>query len=509
MGADKAIHVETVPLSDPSAPQMLDLNNNTEIEILETLEQKVRSKPSKAKKAKGPPAPAAPIAEQAIDGGTEEVDMEDQAARDEIDMLLEAEPEAPSPTPAPIPASELETAPAPISEVPSAPEPIEVDDMPIPGLFLDTAPQQPVFESAATLYTTHLFAPVGAPSQPSKQDKGKGKHSSDEEEIVFRPRKYQQPRPIHVEVPPVPSAALPHVAPPAIAKAAYPQKAEKQSALPPSQAPIHAFVDPRAQKPVLPRKDKKAAKKEKKKNRGKGGKSNKLARDDFGVEDDIEWGSDGPPKRILRIEGVEEELQVIHRGWSKKDVDMDILRDYLEGTMLGAQHENDTDSEEEERMLGTEDKGKAKTVDKAVEPEVKKGKGKAVGPEKKKGKSKEEEDLRKGREREKNRLAGDWTQPAPVSAAESEGDGDEGDWEDEEGGGDDEDAGQDGREVIGDSDINDDGSDESSIVGDLQAIMDALDSEGEAEDDDDMFGGKNTWTSEDEGEWFIRNMEVS
>lgn len=59
---------------------------------------------------------------------------------------------------------------------------------------------------------------------------------------------------------------------------------------------------------------------------------------------------------------------------------------------------------------------------------------------------------------------------------------------------------------------------DSSELGDLQAIMDALDSDEEDDDEEEdgadmeeerLFTGKQAWTSEDEDTWFVRSMEVS
>jgi hypothetical protein len=196
-------------------------------------------------------------------------------------------------------------------------EPVEADDDPFfidvqgssqhdqsgypedPLFFVDVQPVHGVVveETSITYETSHPSIPLGrAPSRsPSPQV----------EEIVFRPRKYEQPKPISVNVPP------PTIASTSSRPGPAEEPARPEFALPTS----------------LNRRQKKALKREKRaRNKGKAREKNRKRLQAY-EGSDLEWGSDGPPAGILDIEGSEDD--------DGAENDEEILRDYLKGTILG------------------------------------------------------------------------------------------------------------------------------------------------------------------------------
>lgn len=344
-----------------------------------------------------------------------------------------------------------------------------------PEIIIDTAPR-PVFEASSAIYTSHLFVPIGSGAGADPQ--------SDDEEIVFKPKQFPNPVPVHINI----SANSSNL---------------RSSSIVPEL--VQTSTDPRAKKPPMSRKDKKAAKREKRKQRGTARRRGML-KDDFGAEDDIDWGSDGPPKGLKGVEGLEEDLP-----GRDADADIAILRDYLEGTRLN----QGKDSEDGENAAFTaamdEMAGKRSSRSKGKGRVNGKGNDKGKGTAQPRSGAEADDALAKGRERQSRGATGwDDSQAAAVHSNSHEEDSDE--WEDE--------VDDTGPDPAVPSNLNEGGStgedsDESSVVGDLQAIMNALDAYGDDDDENDMdtddaalFEGKNAWTSEDEGDWFIRNMEV-
>jgi hypothetical protein len=234
-----------------------------------------------------------------------------------------------------------------------------------------------------------------------------------DEEIVFAPRTFRQPEPISVPITdlpePVASSSITHV-------------------------PTNVFMDPRART----RTKKQAAKKKNKKAWGKG--RARRGQEEMMLDSDLEWGSDGPPSGTLEVLGVDEE---------QHERDVDVLRDYLAGTLLNELAEQDEDED-------------------VVEDD-------------------EEVDL--GAVRESDECMGQNSGGLDV-ATRSDDDDEEED------------------EVSGSGW----GSDSSSELSDLERVLEALESDGtdngDGDDDDGgLFQGKQNWKTETD--WFIHNMEVS
>ncbi|WVQ82761.1 hypothetical protein IAT38_004893 [Cryptococcus sp. DSM 104549] len=197
---------------------------------------------------------------------------------------------------------------------------------------IDTKPLSSPRPTSPPLYTTHPGPALGLQSKEPKAP------DSDEENIVFKPRAYRQPEPIAVTVPraavAAPSDDLPELS--------------------------QTFIDPRARARV----DKKAAKREKRRNRGSNKKGKGRDKEPRGApreDSDLDWGSDRPQAVVLGVEGAPVEY----------DEDEAILRDYMEGTKLGKEVDAQ-EAEEDELALGLWAAG----MDDAVAKQVKKDKGK-------------------------------------------------------------------------------------------------------------------------------------
>ena len=166
------------------------------------------------------------------------------------------------------------------------------------SFFIDTEPALAVIEKP--VYVPPVPAPLGVGND----------YNSDDEEIIFKPKTYPNPEPMAVAA----------------------RSAEASSSTqPPEPIVSGAFFNPHE----LTRREKKALKKDK---RGRvKGKGKKLRKPKAYEGSDLDWGSDGPPVEIMDVEG----------GGHEKD--MEILRDYLAGTLLNAL---DSDSEDEAGSRG-------------------------------------------------------------------------------------------------------------------------------------------------------------
>ena len=183
-----------------------------------------------------------------------------------------------------------------------------------PSFFIDVHPSS---LPSAPLYDPVAAAPLGT-SIPQQ---------SDEENIVFVPRTYRKPSPIFFSTPPLDSALV-----------------LNEVHNPPSQVPALSTSSLQAVSPTVrieprsrTRGDKKATKRDKR-NRKKAPRQQRV----FIEGSDIEWGSDGPPgKKIFGVEGVECEDEYVGQH------DVEVLRDYLAGTLLNAKVEQEDKQEEE------------------------------------------------------------------------------------------------------------------------------------------------------------------
>ena len=314
MIAEHELHVETFPLSDPSAPQMDNLQDETEVQVFDFNEfntlayqqpqSTLRRSASQAQPV-SQPKPPHEVVQPDIDifesikpvEAVVEIDEIDVEATDEV-LVVQIE-ESP------------DIATTPINDDP---------ENEVPTFFIDTAPAEVEGDSSPTYLSTNGI-PLGAGSGTSA--------ISEDEKIVFAPKIYEQPEPISItsgsstrQQPSIPAGAV--------------------AALNISMQGI--TMDPSSSLP-LTRKDKKAAKREKRKNRNKKRKSGNggikgIMRDDS----DMEWGSDGPPPAILGVEGLnpDDDDDDDENGGD----DVAILRDYLAGTLLNAKSEME-DLEEE------------------------------------------------------------------------------------------------------------------------------------------------------------------
>jgi hypothetical protein len=286
--------------------------------------------------------------------------------------------------------------------------------------FIDTEPSGIETGPASIQYDTLTKAPLGTTQS-----------DSEEEQIVFKPRTFGQPKPLDIRLP--------------------------------SQASTSATCPLATAAPDLSlasgkpgRKAKKALKKEKRKMRGTGKKATRRTGLDAMEGSDIEWGSDGLPA------GVFDQDVDIDDMVEDDDEDMAILKDYLAGTKLGAESDDDSINGDGD---GIGESGGSADVDEALIGAP--GLGSKAG-----------EALKKGRR--KMRQKG---------------------WDD-------------APDLILDAALDMDTDEDSSELGDLQAIMAALDSdeeelsESEMGEEERLFTGKHAWTSEDEDTWFVRSMEV-
>jgi hypothetical protein len=427
------VHVEVAPLSDPSAPQMLDLRDDHEVQILD--ERLTRNGPSKLRQ---PPVSAENTQRSPLRGfdnprpvdaiGFERMSIETTEEVSVIQWDQGVEEVQPS--------TQEETLNFYID---TQPRTAVVDETAFDNaFFLDVEP---------TPQTANLITPA-TPAYQTSQSQPLGQHkpqTSDEETILLKPRAYKQPQPIHLPQMNSQTKSTPKTAPP-------PR---------PSSPPRNIFIDPRAlASSNSGRASKKAAKREKRiRNKTKRSRGDAKRRGELGS--DIEWGSGEDAPGVMGVLGLSED---------EDEEDMDVLRDYLEGTKLGdLRDKEDRDREEqgvERRGLGS----KAEPIQVDVEE--------------------------KGDE----------------SDSEAEGGVEEGGWETEsgdDGGGDIKEEDMNSEEEGGDV-VDSDDEDDSSELGDLRAVLNGESEDSDEEDSDDdidkLFSGKDDW---DETAWFIRNMEVS
>ncbi|KAK4687093.1 ferric-chelate reductase, partial [Tremellales sp. Uapishka_1] len=276
---DHNLHVKALPLSDPSAPQMSDLADDAEIEILlpEAFTQQSNS-PMLTDEAE-----AAPEIEMEQNHETE---IEETSEITTIELL---EKVTPALTPEGVSLDTEET----VS--------IEINETPL--FFIDTEPE-PIPSIDRPTYRTSTAAPLGA------------HHSTDEDEVVLVPRKYQTPKPISL--------------------------LRKAPASDPISLPIQVPVET-ATRNVLSRAEKKAAKREKRRGNKKKNKKGKEGKGAPRYDSDVEWGSNGPPQ-----DGEDED--------GDEDENMAVLRDYLAGTLLNAKAEEEDEEEDgEEEELEQEE----------------------------------------------------------------------------------------------------------------------------------------------------------
>lgn len=341
--ADDEITIETVPLSDPSAPQMTDLKDDTEIEVMQT-EAIPEVADIKETDQQGDELAPGPVprnsprnSDLVIETITTEVDIDmttDEPPSDRLETTLPSSEEA-QVVPESIEAMAVEEAESP--ELPSVPASItaaqveeELDSM----FFVDT---EPALVEEDPFYIDTL--PENASSSTSKPKyHASSSHAlghredvaSSDEEIVFAPKAYKQPQPINIDMS---------------------QASGSRPARTTAPEPKRSI----ALEPKISRAQKKAAKKEKKKKGGK--KSKRLQRQPELVDgSDIEWGSDGPPRgaEIMGIEGVDE---------SDGEDDVAVLRDYLEGTLLNAKTGSGDEMDDDQELDSDE-------VDEAIDIEM-------------------------------------------------------------------------------------------------------------------------------------------
>lgn len=375
-----------MPLSDPSAPQMTDLRDETELELFDVngLEPQ--------EPMEQPEYPSNGL----INGHRDNV----EDAQDVASTIEPAQDEA------------IEPAVSTSTQ----------DDTPL--FFLEVDP------NPTTILAIPSYDPVSNPPLGTS-----AYQHSDEEDIVFKPRTYRQPEPISVPMPSIVPIPVPSTTP---------------------YFPAAAYIDPRART----RRDKKAAK------RDKGGRKKKGRRKQVVIEgSDIEWGSDGPPGEIFGVEGLDDGNQDEGEGEGDGD-DVEVLRDYLEGTLLNAKTEQEERDEEmrQDEVESDEDS----EVDRAMEKEVER----LFGDGGTNGAAGITEAFQVGEDEKGDEGGG-----------EDEGEGDDGDWESSSGSGD------------------------SSDLGNIKVALAEVgsDSDEDVEDEVDLFAGKDSW---DETDWFIRSMEV-
>ena len=275
---DRKLKVDEVDMSDPSAPQMVDLRDEREIDVYAS-----EGRDSSAK-------PNVPEAMEEIESRI--LGQTPGAARKGI--LLQAPL-------TPIEDDDGRSAPAEASS--------DVSDE-NPSFFVDDEPVVCTSPTTAS-YDALRAAPLGS----------RRSSYSSEERIVFKPRTYRQPEPISTPIPPNPSVPAPDL---------------KSDHYVPAVPLTRVFVSPR----VMSRAEKKAAKRDKR----SGGKNKRERgrRAEVIEGSDIDWGSDGPSRAIMRVEGMDEDES------EAGEDDVEVMRDYLEGTLLNAKMEAEDASEDGE-----------------------------------------------------------------------------------------------------------------------------------------------------------------
>ena len=330
--------------------------------------------------------------------------------------------------------------------------PLSTDDDRSDFFFVDTTPD--TTNDLPPTYDSLSLAPLGTV---------KAMDQAPDEQIIFAPKTYRQPEPILVQ--------NVKQAPPPIPESLEPQP----------ELPSRVFLNPRA----MSRAEKKSAKKQKKKrNKGKGkmGKQREERIDDDGS--DLERGSDGPPPKILAVEGLR---------LGKHERDVEILRDYLEGTLLNAKMEEE-DEEEERRKAAAQDNAEMMEVE-----EDRHGDKAQLGVTENLGDAEsringEKEVVREDTEVETEVDDEDVSIDDPVDATD-----------DSETGGSAAGVG----EADGVEDQSGSKSESESESGSSSSDLGNLDNldEFDSEEEEEFFNGKQSWGNETD--WFIRNMEVS
>ncbi|KAK8865942.1 hypothetical protein IAR55_001091 [Kwoniella newhampshirensis] len=323
MTPDHHFHVEALPMDDPSAPQMTDLRDETEIDIRPPQSQaRLRESTSPESEPNGMPEEESSPLDLSLD---EDDEMDNAVHVDMVQVtefteqltmgtvleggsLLEedgVDEEGIEEVEEQIPGINVDNRPSPVEGAAIEASHVSQADrlsQDIPLFYIDTDPN-PYEDPSIPVYETLSTTPLGASGRRSP---------SDDEQIVFVPKTFRKPEPVSV---PIASTSQPLPTPQA-----------------PTEITSRAFVNPRA----LSRAEKKAAKREKRRNRGTN-KANKRQDRKAREDSDIEWGSEGPPPIVLGVPGVDEEDD----GMAGGSEDMRILRDYMAGTRLNQRAENE------------------------------------------------------------------------------------------------------------------------------------------------------------------------
>ena len=338
---DDEITIETVPLSDPSAPQMTNLQDDTEIEIMDVKETAEHPETTQQDDAI---LLASDLVEDAeISTVPEPVDVE--MPENQLQSITSEPPATTAQAPPQFVPVTAEVDEAQVVDLPAttilAPAAADAEEELDSMFFVDTVPalveEDPFYIDTQPGTTT---APTSKPKYHTTSRQALGHREatvSSDEEIVFAPKTYKQPQPIQVDMPKASGSRPARHSAPDI----------KRTSGPPPKAS-------RAQK--------KATKKEKKKSGKKSKRAKRQA--ELAEGSDIEWGSDGPPlgAQILGIEGVDE---------SDGEDDVAVLRDYLEGTMLNAKTGSDDEMDDDQELDDDE-------VDDAIEIDMMKRFGASV-----------------------------------------------------------------------------------------------------------------------------------
>jgi hypothetical protein len=443
---DDEITIETVPLSDPSAPQMTNLEDDTEIEIMN-----VESTEDQAE-------PAETAQQNDVSISNSEVEASHTSPTPlqvDIDMSEEEPPiqpgestSAPHAAPSPVATEPPETIQVAQVEIELPQEPLppsaqaaeeELDSL----FFVDTAPA--LVEDDPFYVDVQPGQASSPPSKPkyhtsSRQALGhREAAASSDEEIVFVSKSYGQPQPIQVDMP-------------------------KASGSRPTRSLVPETKRAAAPPPKISRSQKKATKKEKKKSGKKSKRAKRQA--EFVDGSDIEWGSDGPPRgaQILGIEGVEE-------SDGDDDDDVAVLRDYLEGTLLNAKTGSSDEMDDDQEMDDDDE------VDDAIEIDMMKRFGASVSQ---------------------------WNDDASIGSGSGDDDSEDDDSHMGEIEGESESDSDDSEDGIDVNALELDVKAEEDI--DRQLAL-ALEKGEEDSDIEELFTGKSGWA--DETDWFLQSMTVS
>ncbi|WVQ62170.1 uncharacterized protein L199_000308 [Kwoniella botswanensis] len=458
MGEDHKLHVEVYPMSDPSAPQMTHLQDETEIDFIqqpsplspptssppsslndespltvqgeeglhnyqdEALEELLSSATRSLAVDNDPASHGIPISQNPsipvahIDEYSETIAIKSTSPeREDVIVIEETEVIVPMAEGGPIDAVESKS----------------VEDE-TPLFFIDTNPEADDETPPIPTYDIIESRPLGEQTTHVQAEE------SEEEKILFVPKTYKKPAPIFIDI-----GASSH----------------SQHRSPAPEIVSRAFVNPQA----LSRAEKKAAKREKRRGRGK--KSRQRKQDKMPREDsDIEWGSDGPPVNIIDVQGGESDSFVDPEdAENEEDEDIKLLRDYMKGTMLNA--ETDMDEQEGEvEMKVREEELDAQDDEDAEEMDI-----------------------------EAMKMFGQGIKGLTEGGQEIV---DEDDWQSD-----------DSREAFEEEeeeDDDDDDEDDSSVLGEID-IEGMMDDDSEDEDVEALFNGSSQWDKDTD--WFINAME--